>query len=254
MPIYRDSAKLGAGCNPALLNNSLTLPKNIKLLEFGLPEYNPVISLFAETINLSLHIARSPISEGRDSQIRYIKKLSEKINNAKLFSIGFHLSGERNSGIGRYGFSSHYSDSFQCRENAISFIKRSQDAFQVPIWVENANFYSPSIDDIKKNFHAVSDIISKTDAKLIIDLTHLYIDVHNANGNILDIVSLVSWQNVAEIHLSGMIFGKNGVLHDGHSQPITDEIWSLFNIINESCLSCPDLYVTIEHTDKDWGV
>lgn len=252
MPIHKNSIKIGAGYNPALLSNALTLHKNAQLLEFGLSEYDQIVALYKQTINLSLHIARSPISEKKELQNKYIKNLYEKIKDDNLFSIGFHLSGERNSGIGRYGFSSHYNDSPSIRENAIRFIKYSQDILQIPIWIENANFYSSSFDDIKRNYYAISDIISKTNAKLIIDLTHLYIDVRNANGNILDIISQVSWQDVAEIHLSGMLVGKSGVLHDGHNQPISDEIWSLFNTIHENCLNGLGLYVTIEHTDKEW--
>lgn len=244
--------KLGAGYNPALYAGSLELPKNVELLEFGLAEYNYVVATFEKKINLSLHVARSPITEEKQTQVKYLEKLKEKINNHSLYSIGFHLSGERNSGIGRYGFSSHYTDSSTKRENAIRFIKASQDLFQIPVWIENANFYSDSFNEVLKNFSAITDIVYKTDAKLIIDLTHLYIDVRNVGGNIFEIIDAIPWSDVAEIHLSGMIVGKDGVLHDGHSKPISEKIFSLFSAINENYLDYSNLFVTAEHTDRDW--
>ena len=247
-----NNMKLGAGYNPALCAGSLELPNNVELIEFGLAEYSYVASTFEKKTNLSLHIARSPITEDKKTQVKYLEKLNEKINNNRLHSIGFHLSGERNSGIGRYGFTSHYTDSSTKRENAIRFIKSSQDLFQIPIWIENANFYSGSFNEVLKNFDAITDIVYKTDAKLIIDLTHLYIDVRNASGNIFEIINVIPWSNVAEIHLSGMIVGKDGVFHDGHNKPISEQIFALFSVISENYLDSCNLFVTVEHTDKDW--
>ena len=115
--------KIGAGYNPALLTNSLVLPPDVQFIEFGLAEYEQVVSLFNKNLMLSLHIARSPISEDLQAQRKYIKNLKKKINSNTLCSIGFHLSGERNKGIGRFGFTSPYIDNEQKRKNVIQFIK-----------------------------------------------------------------------------------------------------------------------------------
>lgn len=245
------SNSIGAGLNPAFLDYSLPLPE-LNLIEFGISDLQAVTEIFGDTIKKSLHIARSPIAEIHEKQKKFIAHLSSIVKNSKLLSVGFHITGPRESGIGKYGFSSHYSDSPVQRNRVIDFIKLAQDVLQIPVWVENANFYSGSSAEIEKNFDALSAIADITDAGIILDLSHLYIDSWNVGANALQILNNLLWSRVCEIHLSGIREGSNGALHDAHNQSVPNKVWTLFQVIYESYIQKHECFITIEHTDITW--
>ncbi|MCU7926977.1 MAG: DUF692 family protein [Candidatus Thiodiazotropha sp. (ex Dulcina madagascariensis)] len=259
------TVSIGAGYNSCyILKDSckkLALPETVTHLELGLPELPRWLSRSGMTsINLSLHLARTPITESKESQDKFINYLTEKIydysnidHHRMLVSIGVHLTGRRDEGIGRYGFSSHYNPTLLNERHAERFVKKLQDRVGLPIWIENANFYSHSIESIFHAWKSTERICRETGSYLIIDISHLAIDALNSGIDPLVILGSIPWDLVVEIHISGIIKGPDGAYHDGHSVKVHDIVWKLFG----ESMRCLNLtgrptIATIEHTDPNW--
>jgi len=259
-----DNIRIGAGYNQFFIAEDklekLPIHSAVTHVELGMSEYVRWCANPPKQLKLSLHLARTPICENNNSQDIFVNYLTDFLHSEERHSdvlptsIGVHLIGPRNQGIGRYGFSTHYTNSVKHNAQACCFVDQMQNRLNLPIWIENANFYSSSAREIISTWLGIKSICESTDARLILDLSHLFIDCSNNNMSPYNILSLLPWSQICEIHLSGVIQGGDGNFHDGHSNPISAPIWSLL----EECLSVfiskdSNLIVTIEHTDPEWN-
>ncbi|KYG61673.1 hypothetical protein AZI86_18435 [Bdellovibrio bacteriovorus] len=254
--------KIVTGCGyhpshmmPADSTDFMSIPAEAQFVELGLAELerHNNIALYPGC-ELSLHLARSPICEDEESQNNFCEFVQEKIsrNSNKVSSIGVHLTGNRNQGLGKLGFSSHFKTSAVNEDNAIRFIKKLKNQTALPVWIENANFYSSSAEEVIQNWESARRILDSAEAKLIFDLTHSYIECHNLGLSPEFIFALIPWKCVVEIHISGFVVGADGALHDGHSQPVKPEIWQWLQFILEHFVTSSEVIVNIEHTDLSW--
>lgn len=251
--------KLACSYNHHFSTGRLLPNKNIKIIELGFKAYNDLFfnkntPEHLRDIQLSLHISRSPITEPIENQNIFIsEKLSEIKNDDRIISIGFHLCGHRNDNIGKYGFSSHYSKTLESECNAIEFIKNVTCKTNKPVWLENANFYSSSAEEVIENWISFNKIIKKSNAKSIIDLSHLIIDCKNNNISPYLVIGFIDWSKVIEVHLSGIIIGNDGALHDGHSVRVSSLVWEMLEQLIKSNLVKKSIIFNIEHSDNNWA-
>lgn len=241
--------------NPRL---SLGLPllDEFKLIEGGFSELqwiqkNPAF----QKIAASLHLARNPITETKCHQQRYISFLKESIESQlgelKISSIGLHLTGSRRESIGKYGFSSPYLASRTNIRRAKNFINQLFEATSREIWLENANFYERSFEDIVMVLKDLASIAESTGCKMILDLSHLYIAAKNLSIDPRYFFAVIPWSSLANIHISGIIRDQKGFYHDGHGDKVPEPIWAL---LAESLqrVGSQGLYVTLEHSMIVW--
>lgn len=249
----------GAGYNPKYLDvdreAELSLPPFISFIELGIREYELWLQYnSSKNIDLSLHLARTPVTEDKRIQERYIQYLQKILENQPVKSVGIHLTGPRSEGIGRFGFSSHYVPLPKFEDAAMLFASRMQEKLNCPFWIENANFYSANIEDIFSTWESVRRICKETNARIIVDLSHIFIDAANVGLDPKISLGAVPWEFVSEIHLSGIVHANDGSFHDGHSLPVYPKIWSLcqsvLDILNKKNES---IVITIEHTDPLWS-
>lgn len=250
---------IGCGYNPSFSKNTLLVPSAVSWMELGIKQY---LELHKQpellNLNFSLHIARSPITESKSNQLTFIKYIATSVLGSSnqignLSSIGFHLSGPRGIGIGQLGFTSHFDATKSNIQNAINFVVLAQSELHSQIWIENANFYSASLSDITCMWQAVTEICDVTNCGLIIDLAHMFINLSNARVDPAIVLGLIPWEHVKEIHLSGIVKSSDGVYHDGHSQPVSEEIWtSLEKVLGILIRKNIRPIITIEHTDLIW--
>ncbi len=236
------------GYNPELVFSG-NIDFRVRLIELGLFEYSKIKQKeLPKSISLSLHLARTPITEDLKIQAEYLDKIEKVINTRDFSSIGLHLTGPRHLGIGQYGFSSHYLPTEEQENNAINFIFELQKKFKLPVWIENANFYSSNFNEIISEYASIEKITKITGCELIVDLSHIIISFANAKIPAAVAIKLINWSNVAEIHLSGVIKGTDGVLHDCHSAKVDTRVWDLFKQIY--LLLPKNTFINLEHTDS----
>ncbi|PHV12400.1 multinuclear nonheme iron-dependent oxidase [Chitinimonas sp. BJB300] len=256
---------IGAGWCPAFAHfrSGLAMPDSVQFMELGFRE----LFLWCDApyqrhgLDLSLHLARSPITEDKTNQqhfIRHVRRKLEAVGDksravaASMRSIGVHLTGSRSEGIGPFGFSSHYQFDNFAERRATYFLENISSETGLPVWIENANFYSHSAKEIIQTWQSVTRLCDHTGAGLIVDLSHIYIEASNAGISPVLVLGMVPWHHAREIHISGVILGANGVRHDGHSQPVSPDVWALLDICLESDLLQGQVIINIEHTDPAW--
>lgn len=250
----------GAGYTPAYLSidssPALVISPFVSHMEMGFAEYDRWISRdIAPEIALSLHLARTPVTESFSTQDIFIEHVKEKIkpNAGRLSSIGIHLIGQRNVGIGQMGFSSHFVPSQNSEKNSERFMEKLRERTGLPVWIENANFYSRCPHDIFEAWGCIDRLCRSTGAGLIVDLSHLLIDAKNNGISPNVILGAVPWKYVVEIHLSGVIEARDGSFHDGHSCAVHEIAWELLDeCLNGIVFAAQPVVITIEHTDPCW--
>lgn len=246
--------KIGQSYNPAMVQDSTLVQSDASLVELGLHEISVVndLSIRDRFPNLSLHIARSPLVEDCLRQEIFLHKLEEVLRQNSFMSLGFHLCGARNSGIGRLGFTPHFDVDELVDERISTFIAGVRQIFSGEIWFENANFYSHSEGNAKDSYRFLTSLAERFQIGIILDLSHVFIEASNLGVSPCRLLSEINFGLVREIHLSGIIHDTQGVLHDGHSQPIASQTWSLLEVISPELSS--ECFITIEHSDPIFQV
>lgn len=231
----------------------------VKLIELGFKAYQSLFvgntppEKFKHT-PISLHISRSPITESEIYQDCFInEKLIDIKYDNRIISIGFHLCGDRNDNIGKLGFSSHYNHDHVSEDNAISFLTKVHQVTEKPVWLENANFYSSSANEIIANWKSFNRVVKESGSSAIIDLSHLIIDCKNNDIDPVSMIGFIDWDSVIEIHLSGIIEGRDGALHDGHGTQVHPSVWELLRQILKLNLVDENAFINIEHSDNVWS-
>lgn len=247
--------KIAAGANYHHKNsphNPIPIYNKTELIEGGIHEY----CNWNYTLPFSLHIARSPVTESKKNQLYFVEVLTNKLlcyDKIKPISVGIHLSGPRNEGIGRFGFTTSFNTSNSSIKSASDFVLMLSEKLNMPVWIENANFYEESVSNLRSAWQSMNKIAEDTNSKFIVDLPHLLISAKNLSFPPEIILDWINWDFVSEIHLSGSKQGSDGTLHDSHSSPVTEKVWELFDIATTNYLeNQSDVYVNIEHTDPEW--
>jgi uncharacterized protein (UPF0276 family) len=237
------------------------LPAAVSFVELGFYELSFWLAQRAQwPTELSLHLSRTPIVEDDDAQdafARYTRNVIESSGlRDRIVSIGIHLSGPRAEGGGFYGFTTHYEANPAHEERAKRFIDVLGRTCKVPVWLENANYYTAVPQKSLQTWESFRSIIEATGAGAIIDLSHLLIDSTNSGLTAEVALGAIPWHATAEIHLSGIREGRDGTLHDGHSEPVAAPVWNLLDRVLGALL--PEekrrhgITVTIEHVDNVW--
>lgn len=250
--------RLACGYNHHIYTGELLPHNDVCIIELGFKAYNTVflkkaLPRLLEKMQLSLHISRSPITESMQCQDSFIdEKLLGLKEDKRIISIGFHLCGDRSDNIGQFGFSSHYNKNEGSENNAIQFLKKVRQYTEKDVWLENANFYSSSVNEIIQNWKSFNHIVKESGAGSIIDLSHLIIDCQNNGICPSMMIGFIDWESVVEIHLSGIVIGKDGSFHDGHGSQVHDLVWVMLENLLKAKLIDDSVIYNIEHSDGNW--
>ncbi len=233
----------------------------ISFIELGISELNRCQThSILDGLDLSLHLARTPITEGPSSQNEFINHINRILHRldpniySKIVSIGVHLTGSRFLGAGIYGAADEYCPIAENRHKATRFILEMRKKLHFPLWIENANIYSGNARQTLQVWHQIGQICEDTGCLAIVDLAHLAAEAHNNSVPAVSLLGCLPWRHLAEFHLSGIVTGSDGCMHDGHGSPVHREVWALleeaFCYLTDSGQDRP--VFTIEHTMPAW--
>lgn len=248
----RIEARMGAAFNPAFIDGGLSLPDCVSYVEVG-PD-NGRLEPFKKLVehhdlSFSLHLSRAPFGETEPIQDQFVDWLS-RWNETEMESIGMHLCGQYDSGMGKFGLGSSFVVDQSAKIGAHHLLEKLAKKISVPILLENANFYDPNVHAARAVFGFLGELVETHDVKIILDITHLYINAKNCGVDPRILLSNIDFDKVAVIHVSGYTVASDGHLHDGHSRPVVDSIWELTREIIPLCSLNPALVV--EHSDPCW--
>jgi uncharacterized protein (UPF0276 family) len=122
-------------------------------------------------------------------------------------------------------------------------VTQTQDALGVPLAIENITYSVSTGTDDLAGASFLADLVTETDALILLDVANLYINSHNHRFDPLAYLARLPMEKIVHIHLAGGI-SRHGLLHDTHSEIIGEEVWQLAEEVGR--LSRPKT-VIVEH-------
>eukprot|EP00913_Durusdinium_trenchii_P005691 g5309.t1 len=94
--------------------------------------------------------------------------------------------------------------------------------------LENVSYYFPCPDSQYDEPAFLCELLARTDATLLLDVTNVYNNCTNHNQDPYDYIRRLPGDRISQMHLAGGHYEK-GFLMDSHSFPVMDEVWELFD-------------------------
>jgi len=102
-----------------------------------------------------------------------------------------------------------------------------QDYLGQALIIENATNYIEAKHSTMSDGEFMSELVARSDCKLLVDINNLYVNQHNHGWSALDFLDKVPADSVKEIHLAG--FSRNDrMLIDSHGAPVAEPVWALY--------------------------
>jgi hypothetical protein len=242
----------GLGFNPGFVSGSLPIPAGACRLEAGNSLYFQPAALarVADAVPAhSLHLARAPFSEEAPLQDRFLAVLAERLP-AEVTSIGLHLGGPFRADLGYFGLGTAFVRTPEA-ERRSARLSEGLARLGRPILLENADLYPYDLAGALGALDWSNRLCRDHGSRLILDLAHLLVAAHNLGVDVRVLLGRIDLDLVAVVHLSGIVRGRDGALHDGHTEAIAPEVWQLLEEILP--LLPDDVDVVLEHSDPVWA-
>ena len=121
----------------------------------------------------------------------------------------------------------------------------AQEALAVPLALEHvaALVEWPAAEMDEAAF--VGELIERTGALLLLDLSNLYANAHNHGWDALEALERFPLERIAYVHVGGGVF-RDGVYHDTHAHPVVPAV---LHLVEELCSIADPPGVLLERDD-----
>ena len=160
----------------------------------------------------------------------HLKQLKNLIDEINPFLVSDHLSWSENGG--------HYFNDLlplPYTEEALAVFCRNvsevQDYLQRPMLIENPSSYVKFGHSTITEWEFLAEVQRRTDCRLLLDLNNVHVTAFNHGFDTQTYLDAIPAQFVDEIHLAGFTvkqLDKGEIWIDTHSQPVSDEVWALY--------------------------
>jgi uncharacterized protein (UPF0276 family) len=243
----------GAGFNPCYLTRELPKPDKCTYIEAGnnfLHNQDAFATFVCSDTDFSLHLGRVPFCETAEIQSQFVIDITHNLRK-EVTSIGLHLCGAYQQGLGLLGLGSDFIPSTATEATSRQLMELLLSTTDRQILLENANFYDHKPQQAIETIQFANTLCMEYGVGLILDLAHLIMNAHNLGIEPYYLLGQVNLEAVKVIHLSGIVEDSNGIFHDGHTQPVHPSVWSMLTKILP-LLSHP-VKIVLEHNDACWA-
>ncbi|MBN3575379.1 DUF692 family multinuclear iron-containing protein [Vibrio neptunius] len=160
----------------------------------------------------------------------HLKQLKSLIDEVNPFLVSDHLSWSENGG--------HYFNDLlplPYTEEALAVFCRNvidvQDVIQRPMLIENPSSYVKFAHSTIAEWEFLAEVQKRTDCRLLLDLNNIHVSAFNHGFDSQTYINAIPADKVDEIHLAGFTIKpleKGQIWIDTHSQPVSDEVWMLY--------------------------
>lgn len=160
----------------------------------------------------------------------HLKQLKALVNDVKPFLVSDHLSWSQTGG--------HYFNDLlplPYTEEALEVFCRNvdevQEHLQRPILIENPSSYVKFQHSTISEWEFLTEVQKRTDCRLLLDLNNVHVSAFNHGFDTQTYLNAIPADCVDEIHLAGFTvkqLEKGEIWIDTHSQPVSDEVWVLY--------------------------
>jgi uncharacterized protein (UPF0276 family) len=130
-------------------------------------------------------------------------------------------------------------------EILIENVQSAQAALPVPLALEHvATFIEwPEAEMDEATF--LSELLSATDAQLLLDVSNLYANSRNHGFDASDFLDRIPLERIAYVHVGGGVV-RDGMYHDTHTDPVMPEV---LDLVQELCARATPPGVLLERDD-----
>lgn len=115
----------------------------------------------------------------------------------------------------------------ETRDIAVDRIRRMRDAIDRPVAIENVSYYVPRARDPLDEIEALSDVLDRADAALLLDVNNVVVNAHNLGFDPRSWLDRVPYDRVAQIHVAGHLIRPDGLRIDTHGSRVDTEVMVL---------------------------
>ncbi|MGC9492353.1 MNIO family bufferin maturase [Vibrio genomosp. F10] len=161
---------------------------------------------------------------------QHLAQLKQLVNEINPIMVSEHLSWSENGG--------HYFNDLlplPYTEEALAVFCRNvqevQDALKRPILIENPSSYLKFNHSTLTEWDFLTEVQKRTDCRLLLDLNNVHVSAFNHGFNSQTYLNAINADMVDEIHLAGFTvkqLDKGEIWIDTHSQPVSYEVWALY--------------------------
>ncbi|MFP8966390.1 DUF692 family multinuclear iron-containing protein [Pokkaliibacter sp. CJK22405] len=134
-----------------------------------------------------------------------------------------------------------------------------QERLKRPILLENLSSYLQFDDSVMSESEFLHQLVQATDCGILLDINNLYVNQCNLGQDARAFMDALPRNAIGEYHLAGFTATDTGLI-DSHSQPVSDEVWDLYQYalttlgprptLIEWDLDLPPLEVLLGEADK----
>jgi len=243
-----------AGSIDSEFKNNLNQIPLVELIPDNFFQYNSVQEKTLQQLNMTkkpviLHSVSLSLMSLEPLKKEYFKKIldvANKLSNVICFSDHLCMTELNGDDIGQLTSSVYNDETLQvCTEKILEIQNLTGQAFSI----ENIAhpFFIP--DQTYKETEFINKLIEQTNCNLLLDLNNLYTNAINFSVAPTHWLQDIDLDKVSAIHLAGGYIDEEGILQDGHCEPVPEPVWDLYRyIIKKSKRSIPTI---IERTGNN---
>jgi uncharacterized protein len=115
-------------------------------------------------------------------------------------------------------------------ENTIRNVAYIQDYLGKPLILENVTYMFPIPSGSLSQTDFFQKLIDATGCGVLLDVTNVYINSVNHKFDPIQFLKNMPLEGIVQVHLAGGYWSQ-GILIDGHSEPVQEESWNLLEIL-----------------------
>ena len=110
-------------------------------------------------------------------------------------------------------------------------INQVQDFLGQRFMIENTSSYITYMQSEMTEWEFISEIVSKTDCGLLLDVNNVYVSSVNHGFDPNEFLENIPLENVGQMHIAGHDVRENGLIVDTHDAPVCEEVYELIKIL-----------------------
>ncbi|QBD75715.1 DUF692 domain-containing protein [Ktedonosporobacter rubrisoli] len=119
-------------------------------------------------------------------------------------------------------------------ERVIQNVLFVQEYLERPLVLENVTYYFDIPGNHMSQTEFFNRLVAATNCGVLLDITNVYINSVNHHFDPLNFLDQMPLEHVVQVHLAGG-YWLNGLLVDGHSEPVQEESWHLLQALVDRC-------------------
>ncbi|MBB1486089.1 DUF692 domain-containing protein [Oceanospirillum sediminis] len=258
---------IGVGLRHAHFHDALNETSLIDFVEVHAENFFARGSLANELLNqvmqkypVSLHSTSMGLGSAAGINTRYLQKLMTLTNDINPVLISDHAcftwSQWNNHNV-------HAGDllPLEFSEAGLRVLAENTDRVQQqlgrPVLIENLSSYLEAGPSEMSETEFLSELVNRTQCGLLVDLNNILVNARNRHMEdpvcfARQWINDIPAQSVGEFHLAGYTpAGQGEMIIDDHSQPVSEECWSLFEYALSVCGPVPSL-IEWDNNLPDW--